>query len=305
MQTLLSSHSVFKTSALFIGALLLYGCSSTPEYYQPQVQTLETIQHSNPQTRTLAIAFGGGGVRGFVHLGVIKALDEANIRADLVTGSSIGAVAATLYASGLPYAQIEKIVIGLESGEIIDFAPQSMGLLAHKNLAKWIEHHAGVNQIEDLALPLGITVTQLNRHQPLLIHQGELGKAVQASTTVPGTFIPLMGLDSIWLDGGILNILPVRFAKALGAQKVIGVDIYCGEQTYQAQNAFGVLLASNRLQSCALAKPDQQLADVLIQPNFEPKDPKSFAESRAAIDAGYQATLLVIPKIQQLLASPK
>lgn len=294
----------YRLSFIIICALLLGACSSTPDYYQPEVQTLDQLEQSVQPERKLAIAFGGGGVRGFVHLGVIKALEEAGIRADVVTGSSIGAVAAALYASGKSYAEIERIALNFEGGDIVEFAPQHLGLLEHKNIAQWIEQQTGVETLEQLAIPIGVTVTQLNRREPLLVTDGELGKAIQASTTVPGTFVPLVNSESLWLDGGLLSNLPVRFAKSLGADHVVGVDIYCGEQHYSAENALRVLLASSRLQSCTLAVADQQAADVLIQPNFEPQDAKSFAEREQAIEAGYQATLKALPAIQKLIASP-
>ena len=294
----------YRLISIFAFSLIFGGCSSTPQFYQPKTSTLQTLQQADYAPKNLAIAFGGGGVRGFVHLGAIKALHEAGIKADLATGSSIGALVAALYASGKSYQEIEKMAFALEDADIVEFAPQTLGLLAHQDIAVWIEQQIGHSQIEHLAIPLGVSVTQLNKRQALLITEGSLGKAIQASTTVPGTFVPLASAESIWLDGGVLNNLPVRFAKALGAKHVIAIDIYCGKQQYIADNAFRILLASSRLQSCALAKPDQQLADILIQPNFEPKNPTNFSERESAIEAGYQATLALLPKIKQLLAKP-
>ncbi|MBN2646667.1 MAG: patatin-like phospholipase family protein [Thiotrichales bacterium] len=288
--------------ALTVG---LTACSSQPPRldYVPALQTLAELQQSPVDKRLsgrpLALAFGGGGVRGYVHLGVIKALDEAGVRADLVTGTSVGAMAAALYAAGLSYAQIESLINALDRGDLVDFSPQKFGFLEHQALADWVEQATGFQRIEALPIPLGITVTDLQRREPLLITSGPLGETVKMSSSVPGSFIPTLTTNSILVDGGVLNNLPVRFAKAMGAERVIAIDIYCGAQNYPATNAFGVLFASTRLQSCALTQSDQQAADILIQPNFEPENPRSLENRQAAIEAGYQATRQRLPEILQ------
>jgi NTE family protein len=255
-------------------------------------------------TPRLGIAFGGGGVRGFMHLGVMRALDEAGIRADVVTGTSVGAVAAALYASGMSYAEIERLALSISEGELADMVLSRQGLLNGRALASWVREVTGHRRIGELPLPLGVTVTDLDRGISLLVVDGDLGEAVQASATVPGTVVPVFSQDATYVDGGLLSVVPVRFARALGADLVIGIDIYCGTPGRPSRHAVDTLLKTLRLQSCKLGEAEANEADILVRPRFEPDSKISFDERASAIEAGYTATLAQIPALRERLRQP-
>ncbi len=251
----------------------------------------------------LGIAFGGGGVRGFMHLGVLRALDEAGIRADVVAGSSVGAIAAALYASGMDYAEIERRVLAVSELDLLDIVISRQGALNGRVLAEWIRDETGYRQIEDLPLPLGIAVTDLGKGQALLVVAGDLGEAVQTSASVPGVVVPVQSRGATYVDGGVLTVVPVRFARALGADLVIGIDIYCGHDAALKQHAVDTVLKTFRLQSCRLSEHESAEADFLIRPAFEPASATSFAQSDEAVMAGYQAARAVLPALKARLAT--
>jgi NTE family protein len=249
----------------------------------------------------VGVAFGGGGVRGFVHLGVLRALDEAGIRADVVTGTSVGALAATLYASGLGYDRIADLAHSTGRFELIDLVFSREGAINGQAYAAWIRKVTGGKSLGEFPIPVGVTVTDIEAGISLLVVEGDPGEAVQASATVPGTVIPVRSNGRTLVDGGVLSVVPVNFTRALGADVVIAVDIFCGRIPPLKGNAVDTVLATLRLQSCLLSKDEIASADILIRPDFEPDDPVSFTQRDLAIEAGYRATREALPAIRARL----
>jgi NTE family protein len=236
-----------------------------------------------------------------VHLGVLKALDEAGIQIQVATGTSVGALAATLKASGLGYEDIAKLAHTTGRFELLDPVFSREGAINGQAYAAWIRAATGGKRLGEFPIPIGVTVTDLEAGIPLLVVDGDPGEAVQASATVPGTIIPVQSNGRTLVDGGVLSIVPVRFARAMGADVVVAVDIFCGRIPPLRGNAVDTVLSTLRLQSCLLAKDEIDSADILIRPDFEPDDPVSFAQRDAAIAAGYAATRLALPAIRARL----
>jgi NTE family protein len=214
-------------------------------------------------------------------------------------------VAAALYASGLSYQQIEPLAISVSEFELLDLVFSRQGVVNGKALAAWVREVTGGRQIGELPVPLGIAVTDLVEGRALLIVDGDLGEAVQASASVPGTVVPVHSRGTIYVDGGVLTVLPVRFARAMGANIVIGVDIYCGKHPDPRGNAIDTLLKSFRLQTCALGDAEAAEADFLIRPGFEPTSPTSFSQRDEAVLAGYQAMKAELPALLIRMAQPE
>ncbi len=292
-------------AVLALAALGMAACVPANRYDGLTALTAGEVQPvpmAGAERPRLAIAFGGGGVRGFMHLGVIKAMEEEGLRADLVTGTSAGAVAAAMYASGMPYHRIEELAMSVSRYELLDLVVSRRGLVRGRALAEWITKATACRRLEDLSTPLGVAVTDLTSGRALLVVGGDLGGAVQASSSVPGTVVPVAMGNSTLVDGGVLTVLPVRFARAMGADVVVGVDIYCANYPVPPDHAVGTMFAAFRLQGCALADADASAAEVLVRPAFEPDSPASFAQRSLAIEAGYAAMKAAMPDIRKALA---
>ena len=246
-------------------ALFWTGCVQENRYDSLQGKTLEEIQEIYPdqdnKSVKLGIAFVGGGVREFVHLGVIQALEEAGIRAEIVTGTSAGAIAAVLYASELPFQQIQQEMIEIERWDVADPVISLNGLIQGRKLALWINQILGNKLLSQLPKKVGVAVTELLDSQLLLVVEGKAGETVQASSSIPGTFVPVKVDQEIWVDGGVLSVVPVRFARALGAQKVLAIDPFCGRGYPISENAFWTTTQAFRLQMCSGNKSELAEAD--------------------------------------------
>ncbi|WP_163338653.1 patatin-like phospholipase family protein [Desulfopila sp. IMCC35008] len=281
--------------SLLVVWLLMYlgGCAEKNRYDDlcgvSQADVVAIRDKRTESGPSIGLAFGGGGVRGFAHLGVIRALDEAGIYADLVTGSSVGAIAAVLYASGMEYEDIEAAVLSVKPADVTDVVFSDEGRVNGRALAEWINGVTGNRSLEQLSLPTGITVTDMTHHESLLIVEGDVGRAVQASVTIPGTLVPVEVNGSVWVDGGLLSLVPVRFARKLGADIVIGVDVLCGFPLPLKGGRAGMLTATLQLQSCVAAEPEMMEADYLIRPGVSAGAGRTYRNRKDAIDAGYQA----------------
>ena len=175
----------------------------------------------------LGLALGSGSARGWAHIGVIRALIEADIRIDYVAGTSIGAVVGAIYASGNIEA-LEEIVLQLDWKQIASFLdvvfPKS-GLIDGNRISEFIRTHVGAKNIEDLPLPFCAVSTDLATGNEVVIQDGDIIEAVRASISVPGIFTPVRKNDMILVDGGLVNPVPVSVAREMGADLVIAVDL--------------------------------------------------------------------------------
>ncbi len=181
--------------------------------------------------RGLALVLSGGSARGFAHIGVIKVLEEAGIRPDLVVGASAGAIIATLYASGKSAAEMEAIsrqAEGAMAGEtdwLRLIRARSLGIRAGNGLHAFIAQQIGNRMIENMPIPLAVVATDLSTGAASAFTRGDAGHAVHASCAIPGAFEPVRVAGRLHADGGLASPLPVSIARTLGARKVIAIDV--------------------------------------------------------------------------------
>ena len=291
---------MFKSLMLSLAMFAVIGCSSPNRY--DDLNAIAPIAVDSGEY-DLGIAFGGGGVRGFMHLGVLKALQEEGIKPDVVSGTSAGSIAAVLYASNMSVAEMEIAIGKVGMSDIADFVFSSKGLVNGKRLAEWINAQIDYDDLANMPIPVAVTATNMTTQKTVMIRSGNPGHAVQTSSTIPGAFIAVENQGDILVDGGVFSVVPVYTARELGARIVIAVDIYCHNQSKPAMSASNVTLAAFRMQSCRLSQLELNSADIIISPNYEPSGSAAFDEKTEAIEAGYIATKKAMPKIKSLLSS--
>ncbi len=293
---------MLKATAISMLLTSLLGCSSPGNTYN-DLESPNLITHApDDHPSHLAIAFSGGGIRGFMHLGVIKALEEEDIHADIVTGTSVGSIAAVLYASGMDYPHMEKAINQVEMSDILDLTLSSRGFIGGERLSDWINSQVEPSDLNQMPIPIGPVVTNLSKQKAMLITKGNPGHAVQTSSSIPGVFIPVEHQGDLLIDGGLLDVVPIDYAREMGADIVIGVDIYCGNQPTPTldQNGLKTTFSAIRMVACKLSEAQIKGADILIQHNFELQDDSDEAK-KTTIEADYVATKAVLPQIKQAL----
>ena len=181
---------------------------------------------STPRRPRVGLALGSGSARGWAHIGVIRALEQAGIRPDLVCGTSIGALIGAAYAAG-ELDRFEQWILGLGIRDVIGFLDVSLssGLLKGERLANFFRHTFTDRPLEELALPFGTVATSLETGAEVWLRHGSVFDAVRASIALPGLFAPVLHEGSVLVDGGLVNPVPVSLARAMGADLVIAVDL--------------------------------------------------------------------------------
>ena len=171
------------------------------------------------------LALGGGAVLGAAHVGVLKAIEEANIKIDCVAGTSIAAFIAALYAFGKTISEIEVIGRELKWIDIAEVTLSRYALLSNEKLGELVEEHIGDKNIEDAHIPLSIVACDAASGEKVILDKGPVTDAVMASACIPGIFKPIVIDNRMLIDGGVVENVPITTLKGLGAEFVIGVDL--------------------------------------------------------------------------------
>lgn len=174
----------------------------------------------------VGLALGSGSARGWAHIGVIRALEEAGVRPDIVCGTSIGALVGAAYAAG-EMDRLERWVRGLRMGDVVGFFDLSLsgGVVKGARLMEFLRRDFRDRPIEEVTTPFAAVATSLNTGAEVWLQRGSILDAVHASIALPGLFAPVPRDGSFLVDGGLVNPVPVSLARALGADVVIAVDL--------------------------------------------------------------------------------
>lgn len=288
--------------AACLAAMVLAGCASPPtgQPQPPDAQTPAPVVQRPPR---IGLALGGGAARGFAHVGVIQVLEEAGIRPDLVVGTSAGSLVASLYASGKTSAQLQQVAETMEEAAITDWTLPifSRGALRGEALSRYVNAQVGGRLIEQMTLPLGIVATDLNTGQGVLFQRGDTGTAVRASSAVPAVFQPVKIGGREFVDGGLVSPVPVRFARQMGAELVIAVDISSAPEGNPAGDTLQILLQTFAIMSKSINSFELKEADLVVRPALNGVKSADFAARRRSIEAGRAAMRQMLPQLRGAL----
>lgn len=175
----------------------------------------------------LGLVLGGGAARGYAHIGVIQALEEAGIHPDLVGGTSMGAGMAAFYALGTdPHAIMEYSRKFGGPRELFDYTLPLVSFLASKKLTNLLMALFEDIRIEDLWIPFFCVSSNLSQAKPVVHREGLLWEAVRASISIPGVFTPVRVNDDLLVDGGLMNNMPIDIMRAImKGGRVIGSSV--------------------------------------------------------------------------------
>ena len=285
-------------------AVLLSACASAPVVTTP-VQPAPVAAIKKPLK--IGLALGGGAARGFAHVGVIAVLEEAGLKPQLVVGTSAGSLVAALYASGKTSAQLQQTALNMEEVAITDWMLPifGRGMFRGEALARYVNELVANRSIENMAIPLGIVATDLGNGQAVLFQRGDTGAAVRASSAVPAVFVPVKIGAREYVDGGLVSPVPVRFARQMGADLVIAVDISNPPEANQASDTLQILLQTFAIMGKSINQYELKDADVVVRPSQVGLKGADFSARQRAIDAGRAAMLAALPALRAKLESSR
>ena len=283
--------------------LLLLACATPPLQYkdvvEPQALYMAPMQSEQP---VVALALGSGGDRGFAHIGVIKVLEANGIRVDMVLGTSAGSVVGALYAGGFNGAELEKLALGMDREKLKDFDISRRGYVRGEQLQDFINRALKNRSIEQLDKPFVAVSTQLSSGRVVAFNHGNTGRAVRASSSIPGVFYPVMINGEEYVDGDLKEPVPVTLAREMGADFIIAVDISQQPRDHEELNdIIDILTQSLRIMRQSILANDLEYAQVVIRPAIG-NTPKIDASSKVRlIKAGEEAATAALPVIREWL----
>jgi NTE family protein len=299
-------------SILVCCSLLLSACTTTspkvPAVAQPNGQAA-VAQAKVTRPVRIGLALGGGAARGFAHIGVIKSLEAQGIVPDIVVGTSAGSLVGAMYAAGNNGFVLQKMALEMDEAAISDWSvplfAKSTGVLKGEALQQYVNRTLGNAPIEKLKIPFGAVATDLNTGAPILFRRGNTGIAVRASSAVPGVFQPVRVGDHTYVDGGLVSPVPVRFAREMGADFVIAVNISAQPDAQAFSSSVDVVLQTFAIMGQSINQYELKEADVVIQPRLGTMKGNDFPGRNIAILAGEQAAAAALPELRRKLAAKR
>lgn len=253
------------------------------------------------QRLKLGIAFGGGGAKGFAHIGVIRAFQEEKIKFDVVSGCSIGAIIGGLYASGATHDVLSELIKHLEITSIPKlFAYRILG----GSFKKLICEITGGSFIEDLPVPFGAVAVDLYKGCEVRFTSGSLCDAMSASSAIP-PFFKCVEVDGRTLvDGGYLNCVPCDLVKDMGADFVIGINLTNGRNdNAKIKKTLDRLFKNNAVPIANRMAKGYKYCDFMLEPDLRKYNALDFSHYNYIEEIGYLEAKRQMPILKQILKS--
>jgi NTE family protein len=231
----------------------------------------------------LGLALGGGGARGYAHIGVLRVLEREGIPIDYLAGTSMGGLVAAGYATGMTPDQLQAEALAMRTWRLLDLSLSSMGLLEGKRLRQLLVRIFGEREFADTRIPLRLTAVDLDKGEELTLGEGSLVDALRATVSVPGVFCPAVWRGRLLVDGGVTNNVPADMARV---SPLLGTMI----------RSVAIMQAEILRHRLASAHPD-----LVIRPGIGPINIEDFDRAAEVIPTGQAAAELALPRIRQLL----
>lgn len=250
----------------------------------------------------IALVLGGGGTRGFAHVGVIKALEAQGIVPDIVVGTSVGSAIGALYAAGYTGFQLQEMSIPMKEDRVMGWSLPNRGLFTGKPLEEYINRAVKQMPLEKLRRSFAVVATDLASGEEIVFRVGNTGVAVSASCAVPGIFQPVVINGRSYVDGGLVKPVPVSEARALGADFVIAVNISNQPQNNKTESTVDVLMQTFDIMSQSINRYELLNADVVIRPVTREIAQGNLDDRHLAIMEGEKAVAAILPELKARLA---
>jgi len=256
-----------------------------------------------PEPGRFGLALSGGFVRGLAHLGVLSVLEEEGLTPGWLAGTSSGAIAAIFAAFGVPADRAAEALAELGWGTMTRAHPfASLGVATNEGLEEILRGALGDVRLEDARIPVGVVATDINTGNRVLLDRGDAARAVRASCCVPGLYAPVEVDGRLLVDGALVENVPARAARELGAPLVVAVSLGIAVPFEEVKswwqivaNAFDIAVNS-QMRYEILAE-----ADVLIDPDVARFSKVRATDPEALVEAGRARAREALPALREAL----
>lgn len=246
----------------------------------------------------IGLALSGGAARGIAHIGVLKYIEEKKIKISCIAGTSAGSIVGSLYCSGKSIEQLSKIASTMSWRDLINFSFPKKGIIDSKLLLRLLKEHLGDMVFSDLKTPLVVNAVDLSNGEEIVIEEGPVVEAVQASCAIPGIFTPVKWNNRLLVDGGLLDNLPARHLSDRNMDYIIAVNVGAQRPLQkEPDNIFEILVQSYDIIWRNRDMPAYDYSDVIIEPELGDISFHDTSKPDILIDRGYDAAKEALGKM--------
>jgi len=246
----------------------------------------------------VGLALSGGTAKTIAHIGVLHALEDAGIEISCITGTSGGAVIGALYAAGFSVPELRALAKGVRWKNLARLSFPRLGLLSNDTINRFLSDLLGKRTFDQLKIPTAVVATNLLTGERAIFQEGSVALAAQVSSTIPHLFSPVEIDDEMYVDGGIVEFLPLAALRDTFAPDVlVGVNLGMRGRLPRPRNLIHMSMLLGTVVARQSVKQTEHLADVVIRPDTRLFHPFDLDASQALIEVGYQGTVVEIPRL--------
>ncbi|HHU93050.1 MAG TPA: patatin family protein [Halanaerobiaceae bacterium] len=249
----------------------------------------------------IGLALGSGAARGLAHIPVLEVLEKENIAIDMIVGTSIGSLVGGVYAAGMPVKYMKEIAREIDWDFISDVTFPRKGLIKGDKLLAFLEIITQKKDIEDLKIPFSAIACDIEKGEHIILNKGSLARAIRASTSIPGIYVPFYHQGRLLVDGGVLDPVPVSTVRKMGADIVIAVDVGVKNVSYTANTIFDILFNTFDIIQRELENYRELQADIIIKPDLTGTNTFDLHNYEKYFTAGYEAIYNALPEIKEII----
>lgn len=256
---------------------------------------------------SVGLALGSGAARGLAHIGVLEVFEKYKIPIDIISGASIGALIGGLYACGMPIAEMRKIAESATRKSLLSWADITVprqGILGGSRIEEFLEKATGGKSFAETVIPFAVCAADIRTGEEVPIDTGKLSRAIRASISIPGVFVPVNMGRRVLVDGGIVNPVPVDYLKALGADVIVAVDIIPAPKAKPQKrlSTIDILLNAFDIMEYKIFERWETGDIVKIRPAVDDVEGFHFWRARRVMEEGRKAAEAAVPEILERLS---
>ncbi|NLJ83614.1 MAG: patatin family protein [Halanaerobiaceae bacterium] len=249
----------------------------------------------------IGLALGSGAARGLAHIPILEVLEKEGIPIHMISGTSIGSLIGGIYATGAPIRYMMEIARKIDWEHISDVTFPRKGLIKGDKLLAFLEIITQKKNFEDLKIPFSAIACDIENGEHIVLNKGSVAKAIRASTSIPGIYVPFYHQGRLLVDGAVLDPIPVSTVRKMGADIIIAVDVGIKNVDYAANNIFDILFNTFDIIQRELEKSRKLDADIIIRPDLSGTNQFDLNNHEKYFEAGYEAIYSALPEIKEII----
>ncbi len=246
--------------------------------------------------KEVSLVLSGGAAKGIAHIGVLKALEELNIKVKRLSGTSAGAIVAVFYAYGYSPDEMMEILESINWFRLFKLKAPRYGLIGWERAYTFLRKYIAVEKLEELKKPVNLCAVDLYAGKPLYFSEGELAPILFGSCAIPGIFEPVKYKNYLLIDGGVMNNLPVEPCEKF-REPIVCVDVLPITKERKIKNIFDILVRSFFLAVRSNSDKRRNHCDLVITPDLTDYTPLDVRKAKEIFLRGYEDTLRVFKDI--------